>query len=151
MAVFASGLGFGRFAKKCAESAKEFLETEGMLIMMVTFFFIGALMLPEGILLANWQIVLAVMLSLFVVRPLAIYISMLGTKTSLRARLFLGWFGPRGLATALFTLMILSDFGDELERGTILSVALVAFAASTLLHGVSAHYADKIWGKDMDT
>lgn len=150
VAVFASGLCFGRFAKDCADRAKEFLETDGVLLMMIAFFFIGALMLPEGLSGANWQAVIAVTLSLFLVRPLAVYLSMMGTKTTLRTRLFLGWFGPRGLATALFTLIILADFGDELESKVILSVTMVAFAASTVLHGISAHYADKLWGKGND-
>ncbi len=150
VAVFASGLCFGRFATHCADRAKEFLETDGVLLMMVTFFFIGALMLPEGLAGADWKIILAVALSLFLIRPLAVYISMAGTETSPRARLFLGWFGPRGLATALFTLLVLGEFGEKLEGDTILSVAMVAFAASTLLHGITAHYAAGLWGDGGD-
>lgn len=96
------------------------------------------------------MIILAVALSLFVIRPLAVYMAMIGTKTSPRARLFLGWFGPRGLATALFTLVILGEFGGQLEDDTILAVAMVAFAASTLLHGVSAHFAANLWGGGND-
>ena len=150
VAVFASGLCFGRFAKTCAARAKEFLETDGALLMMIAFFFIGALMLPAGLALANWQTIVAVTLSLFFIRPVAVYLSMLGTRTTPRARLFLGWFGPRGLATALFTLIILAEFGDKLESQIILSVTMMAFAASTFLHGVSAHYAARLWGKDND-
>jgi len=150
VAVFVSGLCFGRFAKNCAARAKKFLETDGILLVMVAFFFIGALMLPDGLARVHWQTIVAVTLSLFVVRPAAVYLSMLGTKTTPRARLFLGWFGPRGLATALFTLIILADFGDKLQSKVILSVTMVAFAASTLLHGVTAHYALRFWGKSKD-
>jgi NhaP-type Na+/H+ or K+/H+ antiporter len=150
VAVFASGLCFGRFAKTCAIRAKEFLETDGMLLMMAAFFFIGALMLPAGLEGIDWMIVLAATLSLFIVRPLAVYISMIGTATNLRARLFLGWFGPRGLATALFTLVILGEFGGKLQDDTILSVAMTAFVASTILHGITAHYAGKLWGAGND-
>lgn len=49
VSVFASGLCFGRFAKSCAARTREFLETDGVLLMMVAFFYIGALMLPAGL------------------------------------------------------------------------------------------------------
>lgn len=150
VAIFTSGLCFGRFAKDCAGRAKEFLETDGVLLVMTAFFFIGALMIPQGFSNMSWPAVAAVTLSLFIVRPLAVYLSMLGTNTTPRARLFLGWFGPRGLATALFTLIILSEFGDKLQSETILSVIMLAFTASTILHGITAHYADRFWSGDQD-
>lgn len=150
VAVFTAGLCFGRFAKDCAMRAKTFLETDGVLLIMLIFFFIGALMLPDGLIAAGkslWPVIGCVTLALFVVRPVAVYLSLLGTKTSPRTRIFFGWFGPRGLATALFTLIVLAEFEDQLEGQTILAVTMVAFTASTFLHGISAHYAYQIFGK----
>lgn len=147
VAVFTAGLAFGRFARDCAQRAKDFLESEGGLLIMVTFFAIGAFMLPEALDGVSGPVVTAVALSLLIVRPLAVLIAMWRTKTDVRARLFMGWFGPRGLATALFTLIILEEFGDDLQRETLLAVAMTAFLASTVLHGVTAHFAKQLWGR----
>ena len=50
-----------------------------------------------------------------------------------------------GLATAFFTLVILGEFVEKLESNIILSVTMVAFAASTFLHGITDHYAGRLW------
>ena len=61
-------------------------------------------------------------------------------------RLFFGWFGPRGLATALFALLVTK--GLELEKAeAILTVAINAVWISALLHGLSANAAAKWYGK----
>ena len=141
VAVFVSGLFFGRLARDCAGRTKMFLETDGELLMMVSFFYIGAIMLPSGLLLVDWRIGLVVLLSLFAIRPAAIWFSLTGTGASWRERLFLGWFGPRGLATALFTLILLSEFMDDLPSQTLMAVAGLAVAMSAILHGATARYA----------
>ena len=70
---------------------------------------------------------------------------MLGTDASAPTRLFFGWFGPRGLATALFALLILPQIGGEYAE-TILAVAINAVWISALLHGVSAAPLGKLYG-----
>lgn len=144
VAVFVAGLFFGKYAKSCARRAREFLETEGVLLIMAAFLFIGALMIPPGLATLDWQVAVAVLLSLFAVRPLAIWLSMIGTGATNRTKLFLGWFGPRGLATALFTLLVLAEFEDKLMSERIMAVTAFAVLLSTLVHGVSAHYAARL-------
>ena len=150
VAVFVAGFFFGSFAKECADRTREFLETDGYLLMMIAFFYIGAIMLPKGLIPVTWPIVFAVLLALFLIRPLAIWLSLLGSGAKLREALFLGWFGPRGLATALFTLLVLHEFHDKLESDVIMGVAALAVTASTVLHGVSAHFAAALSGSDDD-
>lgn len=146
VAVFVGGLCYGRFARECAHTTSAFLEKEGMFLMMVAFLYIGAILLPKGLGLADWRTFAAVVLSLFVIRPAAIWISLIGSGATLREKLFLGWFGPRGLATALFALLILHEFMGQLASDRILPVVALAVAASTLLHGVSAHFAASLCG-----
>ena len=141
VAVFVAGLLFGRLAQDCAGRTRMFLETDGELLMMVSFFYIGAIMLPMGLLLVDWRIVLVVLLSLFAIRPAAIWLSLTGAGANWREKLFLGWFGPRGLATALFTLILLGEFMDDLPAQTLMAVAGLAVAISAMLHGVTARYA----------
>jgi len=59
----------------------------------------------------------------------------------------MGWFGPRGLATVLFALLVVADL-DELDRGEeILAIAVVAVGLSALLHGMSAAPAARWFGR----
>ncbi|MGI9356577.1 MAG: hypothetical protein ACR2PF_15630 [Rhizobiaceae bacterium] len=98
----------------------------------------------------DWRIVYVVLLSLFLIRPLAIWLSVLGFGAKLRETLFLGWFGPRGLTTAWFTLLVLHELHEELESDVIMGVAALAVTASTVLHGASTHYAATLCGGDDD-
>lgn len=77
-------------------------------------------------------------LSLVVLRPLAIWLSLRGTGLGVRERLFLGWFGPRGLATALFAPIVLEEFDLLDEHDALLSVAALAVTVRAVLHGVAA-------------
>ena len=145
VSVFVCGILFGPQAKDCARRTREFLDTDGQLLMMVTFFYIGAIMLPAGLPHVDWRVASLVLLSLFVVRPLAIAISLIRAGVTAREVVFLGWFGPRGLATALFTLILLDEFVGELPLQTLQATAGLAVALSAILHGTSAHYASKSW------
>ena len=86
-----------------------------------------------------------IFLSLFVVRPLAIWISLIGTDAAPITRLFFGWFGPRGLATALFALLIVEQVSHEYGE-QILHFAINAVWISALLHGLSAAPAATWYG-----
>lgn len=146
IAVFIAGLAFGRTAGEHAEFAKEFIETDGQLLAMLSFLFIGAVLLPEALHHFSLMFFVLVLLSLLVARPLAISLCLLGTKTPAKTTLFLGWFGPRGLATALFAVFALGEF-EQLQNGpVILSVCILAVITSAVLHGFTAHYAANLFG-----
>ncbi|MEP3276171.1 MAG: sodium:proton antiporter, partial [Stappiaceae bacterium] len=85
----------------------------------------------------SWQMLAIIFGSLFVVRPLAIWLSLMGTDAAPVSRLFFGWFGPRGLATALFALLVVPQIDHELAE-PILALAINAVWISALLHGLSA-------------
>lgn len=147
VAVFVAGLCFGQISKGGADDAKAFLETEGMIIMMIAFVFIGCLVLPVGFENTSWSTFLAVIIAIFLVRPAAVWLSLMGSGADRRTMLLLGWFGPRGIATAVFTLLMLEKFGVGLPREAMLSVTAVAIALSAVLHGASAAWAGKLYGQ----
>ncbi|SFI97352.1 cation:proton antiporter [Albimonas pacifica] len=151
VASFTAGLGFGGALAVTGPRAPprgflaEFLDGEGQVLVLAAFVLIGTSMLPQAFDRAGWEEAALVLVSLFVVRPLAIWLSLTGTDAPPRARLFLGWFGPRGLATALFALVAVE--GRSLSHGDdILAVAGLAVAVSALLHGASAAPAARRWG-----
>jgi NhaP-type Na+/H+ or K+/H+ antiporter len=124
----------------------EFMETEGQLLMLVTFLVFGATLLPEGIADLSPSIVLYAVLSLTVIRMIPISISLIGSGLSLPSHLFLGWFGPRGLASILFVLLILEE-SDVPHREELLSVTVITVALSALLHGISAAPLARLYGR----
>ncbi|MEM1360377.1 MAG: cation:proton antiporter [Pseudomonadota bacterium] len=138
IAAFIAGLTFGQVLRNRSGFVFEFIETEGQLLMLLAFFAIGALLIPIGLSFATPALIALVALSLFVLRPAAIWISLMGSGASRVERAFFGWFGPRGLATALFALLALGAFEGLRMREEILAAAAVAVMASAVLHGASA-------------
>lgn len=146
ISAFVAGLTFGNCVKGRCKFLFEFTESDGQLLMWAAFFMVGLVLVPEALANLTWPIFGLIMLSLFVVRPLAIWLSLIGTDANISTKLFLGWFGPRGLATALFALLILPQIGSEYAE-TILTIAINAVWISAILHGVSATPLSRLYGK----
>lgn len=144
IAAFVAGLFFGGIVKGACKFVYEFTESEGQLLAWASFFLIGAALVPDAIADLTWPIFALILISLLVVRPIAIWISLLGSDASPMTRLLFGWFGPRGLATALFALLVFesipSVFGDQ-----IINIAINAVWISALLHGITAAPLAKLY------
>jgi len=137
IAAFVGGLVFGNILRAPPTFIREFMEGEGQLLTLATFLIFGSVLAPIGLEHANWKTVTLALLFLTVVRMLPIWLSLSGLKLSQYEKLFLGWFGPRGLASILFALLVLESFpipgADELGACVVLTVLI-----SIVLHGVSA-------------
>ncbi len=148
VAVFVSGLAYANAAKGTVSQAREFIEGDGQFLAILSFFFIGAIFVPVALEHASLTGLLVIALSLLVVRPVAIWISLIGTECRPNERLFYGWFGPRGLATALFAVFVIMDF-EKLDKGNpILVTAITAVLISAFVHGLSAKWASEIFRLD---
>ncbi len=85
----------------------------------------------------DWSIVGYAVLSLTVIRMLPVYISLVGVDINTEGKLFLGWFGPRGLASIVFGVIVLNaglPHGDTIAVTVVVTVML-----SILVHGVTAN------------
>lgn len=85
----------------------------------------------------TWQVLVFALLSLTVVRMLPIYVALAGSGESNASKLFLGWFGPRGLASIVFAVIVL-DAGLPGAELMALVVACTVFI-SLILHGLTAN------------
>lgn len=137
IAVFCAGLAFGHVVKERMQHVSEFAESEGQILIWGSFLLIGIVLLPEALSSLTLPMTILILLSLFIIRPLAIWISLIGTDAPTVTRIFFGWFGPRGLATALFALLIVGDI-NHTYADTVLVIAINAVWMSALLHGMSA-------------
>ncbi|MEH6526482.1 MAG: cation:proton antiporter [Sneathiella sp.] len=144
IAAFAGGLVFGNVVKGQCKFVYEFMESEGQFLTWGAFFLLGLALMPEALHLFNWQTLAVVMVSLLVIRPLAIWVSLIGTDASTITRIFFGWFGPRGLATALFALLVVPTIDHEYAE-PILSLAINTVWISALLHGFTALPGAKLY------
>jgi NhaP-type Na+/H+ or K+/H+ antiporter len=149
IAAFIAGLFFGEVVKNKCTFIYEFTEEEGRLISWTAFFLLGLTIIPDAFSHLSWNTLALVLASLFLVRPVAVYLSLLGSNTHPLTRLFYGWFGPRGLATALFALLVAHDHPSPYAE-PVLYIAANAVWISALLHGMSAAPLARLyarWGK----
>jgi len=137
ISAFVAGIVFGNSIRNACTFLFEFMESEGQLLMLITFLVFGAALLPEGLAHADATVVTYAVLSLTVIRMIPIAVSLLGSGMRLPTYLFLGWFGPRGLASILFVLLILEE-AEIPHREEILSITVITVALSVILHGISA-------------
>lgn len=145
IAAFVSGLVFGNVVRGRCGFIFEFTEAEGNFLVLVTFLIFGAAILPTAFGEIDWVIVLYAVLSLTVIRMIPIAISLIGSGVSPATVAFIGWFGPRGLASILFALFVLDEVpipaGEDIAVITILTVAL-----SIVLHGLTAAPLSRRYG-----
>lgn len=137
IAAFAGGLGFGAIVQKRCAFVLEFTEGDGQLLSWSAFLMLGSVLVPEAVRHLTVESFAVILVSLLVVRPIAIWIALSGTDATPATRLFFGWFGPRGLATALFALLVV----EQIEPGfsdPVLHLAVNAVWISALLHGLTA-------------
>lgn len=146
IAAFTAGMIFGNTYKHNIRFVREFMEGVGMLLTMSAFLVFGALLLPDGLAHASPKTVLIAVLFLTVVRVGAIWLSLTGSGLKTHEKLFLGWFGPRGLASILFTLVIIDEF-EFPNEAELLACASITVALSILVHGVSSTPLAKWIGK----
>ena len=146
IAAFVAGLTYGNLHVHYSKFLHEFTETESEFLAYLTFFLFGALILPEAAAHITWQMVLYAGLSLTLIRMIPVAISMLGMGLSLSSTLFMGWFGPRGLASLLFALLVLEDLNVH-QAEFVQAVVVTTVFMSIMLHGITAAPFSQRFGK----
>jgi NhaP-type Na+/H+ or K+/H+ antiporter len=146
IAAFVAGIVFGAMAGERAEHSTFLAEQSGELLNAVTFLLFGAVLLGPAFADLDWRVGLYAVGSLTVVRMLPVALAMLGAGMRRVTVGFLGWFGPRGLASIVFVLILVEQ--TELpERSLMLTVVTWTVALSVYAHGLTAwpganRYAD---------
>ena len=145
IAAFVAGLVFGNQVREHCRFLFEFAEAEGQLLTLLTFLIFGAAMLPEAFDDVGPAVLFYAALSLTAIRMIPIALALVGTGVRLPTVGFLGWFGPRGLASILFALFVLEESGVP-GSATILVVVIVTVALSIVAHGLTAAPAATWYG-----
>jgi NhaP-type Na+/H+ or K+/H+ antiporter len=137
IAAFVAGLAVQIAFEEAGQHSIEFTEQWGQLFNLSVFFVFGLLVArawPQF----GWAHAMYAILSLTAVRMLPVALALLGTRLSPATVLFMGWFGPRGLASIVLGLIYLEEQTDQSGEPTIRLAVMVTVLASILLHGSSA-------------
>jgi sodium/hydrogen antiporter len=140
IAAFVGGLAFGFMTRQGAEDAVAFTETQGSLLAIVVWTVFGITV--GGSLIAGGLDLPAIayaILSLTVVRMVPVALALLGCRFQLSTVAFIGWFGPRGLASIVFLIIALEGL-QSAGQGTDVLVATIGWTVllSVVLHGLTA-------------
>ncbi|MFL5845671.1 MAG: cation:proton antiporter [Solirubrobacteraceae bacterium] len=101
------------------------------------FVVFGSLLTVDGLFGDGWAAVAIVAGTLLVARPIAVFVSLAGTKLGTDVKAFMAWFGPKGVATMTFSLLVLGENIPSGER--IFDIAALAVFVSILVHGLTDH------------
>ena len=138
ISTFVAGLTFGRLVLPSYPDIAEFAEDLAQVLTMVAFMIFGGLILQPRFGDFTWEMVLYALLSLTVIRLVPVAISMIGVHLRPPSILYLGWFGPRGLASLVVAAVVIED-ADVQGTDLIATVVALTVALSILLHGLSAN------------
>ena len=138
LSAFFAGLTLGNSSRDICTCLYEFGEAEGQLLTLLVFTFLGAFMLPEVLSAIGWRACGYAALSLSLLRMLPVALSLFGSKLRPVSIALLGWFGPRGLASILFVLIVIEEFPVE-HSNVISNVTMLTVLLSTIAHGITAY------------
>lgn len=150
IAAFLAGAIFGAMVPHTSEDASRLNEEIGALLGGVTFLIYGAVLLGPSLEHLSWQIVFYAVLSLTLIRMLPVAIAMIGSGATRNSVAFIGWFGPRGLASIVFAVIAVQE-AHLTGAQTIVRTAYVTIGLSVLAHGLTAEPLAKRYSRWYET
>jgi sodium/hydrogen antiporter len=135
IAAFVAGIVMGAAEHEIPDAFSDFAENVSAIFQVITFFVFGALIVATGYHDDLWRLVVFIPLALLVARPAAIMLAFVRSHLPEPQKLFVAWFGPKGVASMLFALFVLkSDVGAS---QTIFNVAAFTILCSIVAHGLT--------------
>ena len=137
IACFTGGLAFSALAPEPKHELLERAEGSGEVLSMVTWVVFGAAVMLQHPGSLDWRVVTYAVLSLTVIRMVPIFVSLTGLDMRANAKLFVGWFGPRGLASIVFIVMVMNEKlpGND----TLVATVVATVVLSIIAHGLTAN------------
>lgn len=150
IAAFVAGLAVAVFREDFGGQMLDFAEREGQLLSLIVFFVFGTAAI--GYLGAvTWGVIAFALLALTLVRMVPVAVSLAGTGLSKGSVAFIGWFGPRGLASIVLALVVVEEEPGLPALDLIIAATTVTVLASVFLHGISARPLSRIYARHVDS
>jgi NhaP-type Na+/H+ or K+/H+ antiporter len=135
IAAFVCGIALGASEREVPQGFVEFAENTSAILQVLTFFVFGALIYATGFHHSVPPLVLFVGFALLLARPVAVMLSFLRTGIPQSEKLFMAWFGPKGVASMLFALFVVKS---KVEHGELIfDTAAITIIASIVAHGLT--------------
>jgi NhaP-type Na+/H+ or K+/H+ antiporter len=135
--AFISGVAFGSITPAADDHIVGFTDDAGELLSLLVWFLFGAAMIVPAFEHMVWQDAVFALLALTVVRMVPVGIALAGARLDRATVAFIGWFGPRGLASVVFVL-IAFDSLDSPDGNRVLAVVTATVVLSVIAHGITA-------------
>jgi len=138
ISVFVSGVFFGSFSKVIDAKTESFLEDSGEIFLLISFLVFGLTFIPATIEYIDTSVIVYAICSLTIFRMLPVAISLIGLGLSTHTKLFIGWFGPRGIASILYVMIVVHNITDISGHEKLYAIITLTIVLSITLHGLSA-------------
>jgi NhaP-type Na+/H+ or K+/H+ antiporter len=142
ISAWVAGLVVGRALRGRESGRRDFAEDTGHVLTLLSFFVFGAFLLGEAAAEMTWQAALYAVLSLTLIRIVPVALSLIGGGFAWPSVLYLGWFGPRGLASIILVATVVAE--SNLEGGPTIALVMTA----TVGLSIYAHGATALWGSN---
>jgi NhaP-type Na+/H+ or K+/H+ antiporter len=138
IAVFAAAIAFGIWRPDIAECFETQSEDVVELVKLGVFLVFGAILTLDGLFQDGVAAVAIVLFTLLAARPVAVFVALAGSRgVDTAEKAFMGWFGPKGVATMAFALFVLGSAAPEGDR--IFNIAALCVLVSIIAHGLTDH------------
>ena len=149
ISAFVAGMALSRTVREISGNATDFTEDGGELLNLAIFFIFGAIaadLFSE----LTWQMLIYGILALTVVRMLPVGVALIGTGLDRKTAAYLGWFGPRGLASIILALVVFETDSDLPGAPTIFLVMTVTVLLSVFAHGITARPLTALYARSAE-
>ena len=137
IAAFSGGLLFGALAQTERDQFLLAAEGTGDTLALITWVIFGSAVVGQAIGHFSWLILIYALLSLTVIRMLPVFVALAGSGISTEGKLFIGWFGPRGLASIVFAVIVLDS---KLPNADLVAMTVTCtIILSIIAHGITAN------------
>jgi NhaP-type Na+/H+ or K+/H+ antiporter len=149
IAAFVGGLAVARFREEFGDEMLGFAEREGQLLSLVVFFVFGTAAIGYmGD--ATWGVIAFAALSLTLIRMGPVALALSGSGLSRASIAFIGWFGPRGLASIILMLVVVDEEPGLPALDLLIAATTVTVLASVFLHGITARPLARAYGRRIE-
>ncbi|MCO5317387.1 MAG: cation:proton antiporter [Microthrixaceae bacterium] len=145
IAAFAAGLAYRPTVG--LPSADDVSHDAAELLTMLAFLVFGAVVLGDHLGSFDWHMVLYALVSLTVVRMVPVALALLGSNNRLPTVAFTGWFGPRGIASVLYSFLLLEAVDELAVYEPVVAVVTLTITLSVVLHGMTASPLAAVYGR----
>ena len=132
IAAFVAGITLGFFEHEITERFVDFSENVSAIFQVLTFFVFGAIIVATGF---DGSVLAFIVFALLIARPVSVMLALAGTRLPAPQKAFIAWFGPKGVASILFALLVLDE--PVAHGALVFDVAAFMILASILTHGLT--------------